>query len=287
MSFYKKTKPTSVINKRRKGFAARAIPWAQRFGIAIVVLVALGWLCSWFVLSGTATKTGVGIQKIVENVTGDMGFRVTNIMLEGRKNADAEVILALVNMQKGSPLFAFNPAEAQEQIQRVSWVEHAEIERRLPDTIYIRITERQPLAFWQRGGQLSLIDTHGKVIAENNLAKFKNLILVVGPDSEKFAPQLIADLKAEPVIYDRIDAAQRIGDRRWDLVLKNKITIKLPETDTALAISRLAKAQAQDSILDKDIEHIDMRGQDRMIVRTRPGAVEEYKASLETGENNI
>lgn len=287
MSFYKKPKSTSVINKRRKGPAARIIPWAQRFGVALCVFVLLGWVCSWFFLSGTATRTGVGIQKIVENTTANMGFRVSNIMLEGRKNAERDIILALVNMQKGSPLLAFNPAAAQEQIERVSWVERAEIERRLPDTIYIRITERQPLAFWQQNNKLRLIDTQGKVIATDNLAPFKNLPVVVGQDSEKYAPELIANLKAEPIIFDRVDAARRVSDRRWDLILKNKIEVKLPENDMALAISRLAKAQTEDSLLDKDIEHIDLRSEGRMIVRTRPGAVQEYNASLNTQGNNI
>jgi cell division protein FtsQ len=45
-----------------------------------------------------------------------------------------------------------------------------------------------------------------------------------------------------------------------------------------LALRRLAGAQTADRIFEKDITAIDLREAGRMVVRTRPGALEEYKA---------
>ena len=55
--------------------------------------------------------------------------------------------------------------------------------------------------------------------------------------------------------------------------------MKLPEDDVALALRRLSKAQEDDNLLDKELISIDLRDPMRMIIRTRPGAVHEYKSS--------
>ncbi len=213
-----------------------------------------------------------------------IGFRIENILLEGRVYSDAKLIMALVNMSKGDPLFAFDPTQAKEQIERMPWVESAEIERRWPDTLYIRLTERQPLAFLQKDKKLYLMDGKGEIINTNGLSRFQNLIVFIGEDSQQQAPAILAMLQAEPEILSRVETIKEIGGRRWDLVLKNGVTLKLPEKDSALALRQIADAQKSDQVLDKDIEHIDLRDHARMIIRTRPGTVQEYRASLKEGE---
>lgn len=91
-------------------------------------------------------------------------------------------------------------------------------------------------------------------------------------------------LDAEPDVAKRVEAASWIGDRRWDLKLSNGTVIKLPETDPALAVSRLAKAQKDDRLLDKRLKSIDIRNPDRIMVRTLPGAVQDYKATYKKGD---
>jgi cell division protein FtsQ len=94
-------------------------------------------------------------------------------------------------------------------------------------------------------------------------------------------------LEAEPEIKNLVEAATWVGDRRWDLTLKNEIIVRLPENEIGLALSRLAKAQEKDKILDKDLNLVDLRETDRITVRTRPGAVQEYQASFDSkaGDN--
>ena len=58
----------------------------------------------------------------------------------------------------------------------------------------------------------------------------------------------------------------RVGDRRWNLRLKHNITVKLPEQDMELALSRLAQMQKQKNILGRSIASIDMRQPQRVLV---------------------
>ena len=270
----------SSFNKRRKGVLAVVIPWVRRFGIGLAVTVGLIWVGAWLHLSGSLARAGDWADERFEIATADMGFKVENILVEGRQYSDTGVLLAIVNVQKGDPLFAFDPQSAKDSITRIGWVEDVQVERRWPDTIYIGLKERQPLALWQSDKRLKLLDNKGEVIATDNLQRFSDLILVSGKGSSETAAQLVGNLKAEPIIFERVETAQRISERRWNLRLKNALEIKLPEEDIGLALRRLSTAQEEDGLLDKNIVSIDMREIDRISVRTKPGAVQEYSSGL-------
>jgi cell division protein FtsQ len=117
-------------------------------------------------------------------------------------------------------------------------------------------------------------------LTDANLKPFKALPIIVGERAPDHAPALLDLMIAEPLLAERLEAATWIGDRRWDLKLKNGMTVKLPEADVGFALRRLALAQEDDGLLDKDLTVIDARQSDRLTVRTRPGAVETYRAGM-------
>ncbi|GJL86092.1 MAG: hypothetical protein DHS20C02_18670 [Micavibrio sp.] len=274
-----------TLNKRRKGRIAKAQMWLRRFGITLGVVAFTVWAGAWFFLSDADSKTAHWTKQTMLEASAGMGFSVANILVEGRKYSDADVLLAIINVEKGDPLFSFNPDEAQELIEKVAWVKAAHVERRLPDTIYVGLEERQPLALWQKDKKLRLIDADGEVLTDRNLKKFKDLIIVVGVDAPARAPGLLNMLAAEPALGKRVESASWIGGRRWDMKLEGGINVSLPEDDIGFALRRLSVAQEEDGLLDKDIVSIDLRKEDRIIVRTRPGKVQEYKAGMKVDKS--
>jgi len=138
------------------------------------------------------------------------------------------------------------------------------------------------MAIWQRNKRLSLIDTEGVVLTDRKLKRFKDFIIVVGDDVPERAGDLFTLLGSEPEVYANIEAAKSISNRRWDLVLKSGAVVKLPEEEVALALRRLAVMQEDENIMDKNIKVIDVRELNRITVRTKPGAVREYKAGFQS-----
>jgi cell division protein FtsQ len=146
------------------------------------------------------------------------------------------------------------------------------------------------VALWQSGGKLKLIDGEGVVLTDSGLSKFRDLLLVVGENAPAHVGDLNALLQGQPDVRDKVEAAIYVSGRRWDLRLKsgqtgNEVTVRLPENDPGLALARLARAQHEDRLLDKDLTSVDLRDGDRIIVATKPGAVQEYKASAGRGDN--
>ena len=248
----------------------------------------LVWAGAWLYWSGAFGRMGESVTEKFYAVTAENGFIVQDVLVKGRKNADPEVLLGLLNVERGTPIFAFNPDSAREQLERVTWIESARVERRLPGIIYVSIRERKPFALWQTEGKIRLIDSKGVVVSDvpAEMAKFSDLPLVVGDGAQTQAESLMSLVQSEPLIREQLDAAVLVGGRRWDMKLKTGTQVRLPDGDVALALRRLAEAQETDRLMDRaDIDSIDLTTEGRIVLKTRPGAVQDYKASFKAGSS--
>ncbi len=276
-----KSKKKSTILKRRGSSAERVILWGKRFGLVFGVFVFLGWLGSWFFMSDASARFGSWAEQKLYDVTVDAGFDVQNILVEGRQYTDVDALKAIINVDKGDALLSLKPNEVKAQLEKLSWVKSVQVERRFPQTVYIGLTERKPMALWQRQKRLSLIDENGVILTEHKLERFQNLIILTGEEVPEQAYTFLRQLQAQEDIQKRVEAATFISGRRWDLKLKNGVTVKLPEVETALALSRLALMQQEENLMDQDVKVIDVREQTRITVRTKPGAVTEYQTGYQ------
>ena len=136
----------------------------RRVGLWIAVPALLaGGLYSAVMLSGSPYGQAAlrySLDKVLDG-TARLGLVVTDIKVEGRETTDRETILTALGAGPGTPILAISPRRAKEQLESLPWVRTAVVERRLPDTLYIRLVERKPLALWQHGGKIELIEFHG------------------------------------------------------------------------------------------------------------------------------
>jgi cell division protein FtsQ len=200
--------------------------------------------------------------------TGSWWLAISDVQVEGRERTSREAILNALGLVRGLPILAVDPAQAKRRLEAMPWIRSASIERRFPDTLYIRIVERQPLAFWQRQGKLVLVDREGTVIPSERLDRFGDLIVLVGGDAPMVGAALLDMLASEADLAGHVAAAVRVGGRRWNLRLDNGIDIALPEDDPASAWRRLARLERSDGILERDVQMVDLRLPDRLVVRT-------------------
>lgn len=196
-----------------------------------------------------------------------LGLRVEDIEVVGRHTTDPATIVAALGARRGTPIFAVDPQRAAERLDALPWVRSAIIERRLPDTLFVRLVERHPLALWQHAGKIQLIDRRGGVIPVPDLGRFSKLPMVVGADAAPRARKLLDMLAKEPRLAARVTVAERVGGRRWNLRLKDGITVMLPAEDPEAAWSELARLQKKQAILKRNVETIDLRLPDRLVFR--------------------
>jgi cell division protein FtsQ len=229
--------------------------------VAFVLLVtALLWHSGWPQRqAGNLAEAGL-------HLTQKAHFAVKDIVIEGRKQTGKDMLLSAIGAGTGSPIFAFDVNAAQARIAKLPWVASAVVERRLPDVIYVRLTERVPMARWQHEGRLSVIDTEGMELPDANPVAFVQLPLVVGADAAGYALDLLNELKDFPAVAEKMTAAARVGERRWDIYLQPKVVAKLPQGNTEAALRRLSDLITDQQILSRDVASIDLRIPDRLVI---------------------
>ena len=261
--------------KRRASKGLSSLPRGAY--LAAIAVLGAGLLVGagvWSVRAGHPARVAEWAGGHFTQVQLAAGLRVEAVFVEGRTETDAGQILRALDVAVGDPILALDAHTARQRLESLGWVKSARIERRLPNTLIVRLEERQAIAIWQRGGTFDLIDAEGAVIGADGLARHTHLLVVGGEGAERAAAGLIAALDSAPALRDRVEAAVRMGERRWNLRFKGGIDVRLPETGLEEAMTRLAELDMQHDLLARDIVLIDMREPDRMVLRQAPEAAE-------------
>jgi cell division protein FtsQ len=200
------------------------------------------------------------------------GMTVQDISVEGRSLVSKEAVLAALNIRRGDPMLQFDPQAARARLESIEWVEAAIVERRLPDEIYVKLTERNAVALWQRGKDFILIDQQGRQVRTVDPNYYGYLPLIAGTGAPEQITALSLLLAEVPVIGRRVRAAVWVGQRRWNLTLDNMVEVQLPEEDAASALKKLAELDAKQQLLSRDIKTVDLRLPDRLVLQPNPPA---------------
>lgn len=195
-----------------------------------------------------------------------LGLKLENVYVEGQHHTKSEKIIDALQVNIGQPIFNIPLEAIRERLEQLDWVKLAVVERQLPNTLHIRIIERQPLAFWQHQGKLYLIDGEGNVIREPNLKPFAQLKMMVGEDAPLHAERLLELLQTEPSLFKHLSAAIRVSERRWNLRFNNGLEIKLPEENLEKAWAFLLEQHRKENLLSGTMKVIDLRIPDKLFV---------------------
>jgi cell division protein FtsQ len=212
------------------------------------------------------------VARLGEQAVGAAGLGVREVIIEGRQNAPLELIRSALGVARGDAMLAFSPAAARERLETIAWIERAHVERRLPGTILVRLTERRAFAIWQHQNRFAIVDREGRIVQTERLDAFGPLPLLVGAGAEKHGATLYDLLYDQPEVLARTQAMVRVAERRWNLRLHGGTDVLLPEGHEAAAIARLAELQKSHALLDRPLAAVDMRLPDRLVLRQAPAA---------------
>lgn len=169
-------------------------------------------------------------------------------------------------------IFSVNLNKVKARFEQIVWAENVEVTRVWPDTIAIRVNERQPLAHWN---DEQLIDTQGKVFdatVADDLPSFYGT-----ENSERIMMQQYKHLQSS-VSSLGLNIEKLFCDERhaWQLLLNNGITVKLGRDDTKNRMDRFAQYWQKTLAPQADrIEYVDMRYRNGFAVKLNKNVAEQ------------
>jgi cell division protein FtsQ len=206
----------------------------------------------------------------MESGIASAGFAVGDITVAGAERTSSADVYAALGIERGQSIFTVNAAEARARLLDLPWVSDAEVRRILPGTITVRLIEKRPFALWRSGKSIVVIERSGAVI-EADTGGFEHLPLFAGSGAPEAAAPFLDAVRPYRAVFARLQAIQRMGERRWDILLAGGVTVKLPEEGWESQLAELESLIVERAILERDIEMIDLRYPDNYVFKLHNG----------------
>ena len=250
----------SVLDRFGQSWQARFA--ARSFAVLFLSATIIHGAVRNSALSGNETEAS----RMPGRLASLVGLAADDIKVSGLVHHDGQSVINALGIVPGSSLVAFDANAARHQLEAMPWIEGASVQRKFPNTLEIAIKERDAFAIWQYNNVYVLIDRSGTVMGGLDQMVNAHLPLVTGEGANVAAADLINQLSATPELMTKVNAAARLGQRRWNLYLDNGVKIELPEEGVPEALRQVASLDKSQSILSKGISQLDMRVAGQMTV---------------------
>jgi cell division protein FtsQ len=243
----------------------RYIP--QRVGVTATVVILLGSAGLGIVKGGHVEELTTALSDTRNALANSAGFRITAVAINGRKQLTQDEVLAIGGVNGRSSLLFLDADAVRGKLKANPWIADATVLKFYPGQLQIDIVERSAFALWQQNGRLAVIADDGAVLQPYVSRRFITLPLVVGKGAETRARDFLALLDRYPQVRSATKAVTFVGERRWNLRLKDGLDIRLPENDVGNALATLSALDKEDRLFSRDIVAVDMRLPDRLTVQ--------------------
>jgi cell division protein FtsQ len=124
-------------------------------------------------------------------VSPDFGLESPSLKLDGIRYASRIQVLRVFAPDFGRSVYLLPLAERRARLKEVDWVKDASISRIWPNHIFVRVHEREPVAYVylqaDRSARIGLIDTEGVILHQPPRVRFE-LPLMTGIGAEDVQP---------------------------------------------------------------------------------------------------
>lgn len=244
--------PASPAARRRRFLAGAAAGAAAFLALAVLTPAATIQPATRLDFDAIVARLGIGIEQVE---------------LAGHRYTQDTDILDALDLGNVRSQLALDSAAARARIERLPWIASATISRTLPDGLSVRVIERTPTAIWEHEGRELLIDDTGRRLGPAPPGVGVGLRRLRGlgaPAAAAGLEQLLAPL---PALRSRVTLAERIGDRRWRLLLSAGLTVELPADGVEQALALLTDDDTGRRLLALSEAAIDLRVPGRIILR--------------------
>ncbi|HSG95275.1 MAG TPA: cell division protein FtsQ/DivIB, partial [Afifellaceae bacterium] len=202
-----------------------------------------------------------------------IGLGIETVTVTGNGETAQFAVLEKLELDPGASLPGFDAHAARLRVSQLPWISDVTVRKTYPGNLAVSLTEKVPFALWQHEDAVVVIDRDGETIVAFDDPRFSNLPLLVGAGANDQAADFLHNLAAYGSIANRLQAAVRVADRRWNLILNNGITVKLPEGDPFAAVAELVVLDERENLLSRAVSVVDLRLEDRITVQ--PAAISE------------
>lgn len=225
---------------------------------------ALLWMLVALVLVVGVSLTSGWLKKVVF-----IPIEVVSLK-EKLQYADPALVKAAVAAEVQHGFFGMHVSLMRDRLLQVPWVIGAQVQRKWPNEVVLKVYERQPLAVWANKG---VIDTEGKLFFPCRLPDVDNLPEFIGEAVHLSAMVdmyllILARIKPIGLTVKRLTI---MPDHGWQAMLDNGVTVILGQNELEERLTRfvLAFSDKKSGLQNEKFNLFDLRYINGLAVGTR------------------
>lgn len=195
-------------------------------------LRSLAWLLALALLA-------LPVVAVVEGWMGGQHWPLRTLRVQGElARVDRAQLQAAVLPHAQRGFFAVDLRAIQRTVDRLPWVERAEVRKHWPDVLEVRIVEHRPFARW---GEQQLLSEHGRLFPVGKMQAPAGLPLLDGPEGR--VPEVVALYNQAHAQLANAGGVLGVAlDRRgsWSISLRDGTRVVLGRSDPAARLARFA-----------------------------------------------
>lgn len=197
------------------------------------LLRALAWLLA-------VALVALPVVALVNGWIGAERWPLKTLRLQGHvERVDPAAVRAALLPYARQGFFAVRLADAQAAVAAVPWVERAEVHKRWPDVLEVRVVEHRPFARW---GDDRLLSQDGELFPAANVKPPANLPLLDGPDARVADVVAMYNESRELFAPTGFTVRSLELDARgsWSLTLSGGTEVEIGSREARLRLTRFA-----------------------------------------------
>lgn len=209
---------------------------------------------------------------IYRHTQSDGRFAVKSIEVAGAAHTSQAELDAVTSRYAGVNLFKIDIEAVQSDVRALPWVSSIDIEKKLPDTLRIRVSERTPVALALTTSGLRYVDERGVAFAPLSPAVGDpDLPLISGSSLAGLAraAELVRELRTrDPQVYSRLSEVRAIAPDGFAVFDRDiGAVIYVRRDDISEKFRNLYGIVQSERFTRGSIRYADLRFNDRIVIK--------------------
>ncbi|MDO5643597.1 MAG: cell division protein FtsQ/DivIB [Paracoccus sp. (in: a-proteobacteria)] len=225
-------------------------------------------LLVWLSDDGRRASLAGGLSGMVQAVQNREQFMVRMMTIDGASGPVDRALRMMLPVDLPASSFDIDLEQLRRDILMLDAVKEVELRIKPDGVLAARVVERQPVLLWRHARGIELLDDQGHRVASVTERSVRaELPLIAGEGADKASAEAMRIFAAAGPLLPRLRGLQRVGERRWDVVLDRGQRILLPAEGGVTALERLIALDQAEDLLGRDVTIVDLRDGTRPTAR--------------------
>ena len=201
---------------------------------------------------------------------------ISKILVKGAQEPLKKEIIILVQNAATEGFSALKAQALREKIQDINKVEKAFVKLSTDGLVFVEVIQRKEAVVYFNNHLYEVLDSNGIILSiKQDYQGLSSFPLLVGKDGQKNINELLSLVNEIGSYQSEVLYYEWVGERRWDVHMKNGLVFKLPENNLSEGLVVMRMFLNETDKLLKPIVSVDLRNIDKPIIKFRKAPPEE------------